>query len=140
MKNMLDHNALICNAENLQEKIWPHFINQTRMTQDKTFLRNMYKNNDHQSRSSQKPTLSSPIYTTDKKKSNIEITDTNQHSLATTETSTQQNIGKYLTISRRFTFFIYHLRKIKRQTKEKKFVSTNYQDFDSFFLLNNSFD
>ena len=85
MKNMLDHNTVICNSENLQENLWPHFINHTRVMQNKAFLRNTHETNIRQSPTSPKsPSL--PIYTIDKKKLKV------------------QNIGKYPRINPRLPF------------------------------------
>ncbi|CAF4030457.1 unnamed protein product [Adineta steineri] len=95
MKNMLDNNALVWNSEIQQESVWPHFINQYRMTQNKSFLRNLYGNNEYQTNFSQK--LSSSFkHTTNEKNSDILIMPTsttkiNQKSPRQLGTSVQQN-------------------------------------------------
>ncbi|CAF1303330.1 unnamed protein product [Adineta steineri] len=95
MKNMLDNNALVWNSEIQQESVWPHFINQYRMTQNKSFLRNLYGNNEYQTNFSQKLPSSSK-HTTNEKNLDIPIMPTsttgiNKKSPRQLGTSVQQN-------------------------------------------------
>ncbi|CAF3899189.1 unnamed protein product [Rotaria sp. Silwood2] len=98
MKNMLDNNTFVWNSESQEENVWPHFINQYRVTQNKIFLGNQYENDEFQSSSSQKPSL--PLkYATNEIEPNTNVTDTDtknknktdRHSPKETNTSIEQN-------------------------------------------------
>ncbi|CAF0889797.1 unnamed protein product [Adineta steineri] len=95
MKNMLDNNALVWNSEIQQESVWPHFINQYRMTQNKSFLRNLYVNNEYETNFSQKLSSSSK-HTMNEKNLDIpimptSITEIQKKSPRQLGTSVQQN-------------------------------------------------
>jgi hypothetical protein len=67
MKNMLDNDMLVWNSDIQDESAWPHFINQYRMTQNETFLRNLHGNGKRQAPSK---------HTSDARKTNIKTIDT----------------------------------------------------------------
>lgn len=63
MKNMLDRNVLIWDADSQNEIVWPHFINQQRMKQDKRFRRqlNEHTSDETQLSDADRPTATSSI-------------------------------------------------------------------------------